>query len=106
MVPIEPEYRIADEKRPNLISSIIEYIRLPVGMKAFPHIRMFIQMSAVKTVQAMLITRKMRRNPVEDNPNIILMKFFHQEHQVLRCSITGSSCKVTTDLIAPGRIKG
>src|SRR5690606_13877632 len=42
MVPIQPKYGIADQKRTHLIATVVENIRAPIGMKSLPWILMLI----------------------------------------------------------------
>src|SRR5947207_1843490 len=56
---IEPVSRAADEKRFYLSSFVIENIAVPIRMKSFAHIGVFVSVSAIEHEQAMSIIRKM-----------------------------------------------
>jgi hypothetical protein len=66
---LQPENRIADEKRAHFIAAVIEHQRFPVGMITFAAIGMFKQIRTVKKAQTMRVVGKMRRHPIENYAN-------------------------------------
>jgi hypothetical protein len=64
MIFIETKKGTANEKFPDFVSSVVKNIGLPFGMKSLLRVGMLVEMSAVKIDKPMLITRKVRRNPV------------------------------------------
>src|SRR5579862_3333405 len=62
-------------------------------------------MRAVKVSQAMLVRREVRRHPIENHGDAPLMQVVHQEHEILRCSVTRGGSKVASSLISPGAVK-
>src|SRR5260370_36455139 len=62
-------------------------------------------MSAVKEAEPMRIRGKVRRNPVENHADAVLMQNVDQIHQVLRRAVAAGRGKVSCDLISPGTVK-
>ena len=58
MVFLEPEYSTTAEKRPHLITAVVEYVTVPVRMKPFPWVLMFIKVGSVKKNQAVKVIRE------------------------------------------------
>ena len=74
-------------------------------MLSFSRICVLIQTGSVKLCQSVCISWEMRRNPVKNNTDFMFVQIVYQICKVLRRSITGSRCKVSGYLIAPGTIK-
>src|SRR5678815_1574242 len=101
MVLSQPEQCAADEKTPDLITAIIEDVGFPVRMEALARVLMLIKMSAIEKAQSMAICRKMRRYPIEDDPNSMSVEFVDQIHEVLRSSVIARGSKIPGGLVPP-----
>src|SRR5580700_4245285 len=64
VVFVEPKHGTRHQKAAHLSASIVEDVRLPVGMKTLPRIRMFIQVRAIEIGEAMRVGREVRWHPV------------------------------------------
>src|SRR6185436_13026153 len=71
---VDPVERVRDEEIANFVAAIVEDQRAPVGMLTETRIFMLEQRSAVETTQSVVVLRKMRRYPIEQNPNPVLME--------------------------------
>src|SRR5438067_1880429 len=69
-------------------------------------IGMLEEIGAIEVGEAMLIVGKMRRHPVEDDTDALLVEMIDEKHQILRCAIACRRRKVTYGLIAPRAVKG
>src|ERR1041385_5990169 len=96
---VEPEAGAADEKRFYFSPFVIEHIAVPVGMKAFAHIGIFVGIGPVEHKQAMRIVREMRRHPVEYNANACFMKSIDEFHNTLRIAKAAGRRKITGSLV-------
>ncbi len=101
MIFIEPEKRVADKKAAHLVAAVIKNVAVPFRVIALARIGVLEEMGAVKVRQAMLVRRKMRRHPIENDADTVLMQRVDQKHQILRRAIVTRRRKVTGDLIAP-----
>ena len=101
----EPEQGIGYQEVLYFIFAVIEDFGSPFGMLSQTGIGMFKNALTVKFSQAMGISCKMRRYPVQNHADSGLVQFIDQVHKILRCSVTGSRCIVAGHLISPGTVK-
>src|SRR5262249_34594460 len=87
------------------IAPVIEYVSIPIRMESLTPVGMFVKMRAVEVSQPVAIRREVRRYPVENYPNSMLVKVIHHVHEVLRRSIARGWRKVTGGLISPRAIE-
>ena len=73
-------------------------------MVATPPIRMLEQMSTVKPMQAMCISWKVCRDPIKNDPNVMLMKIIDEEFEIIGRPISRSRSKKSRYLVTPRRI--
>ena len=104
MIFLHPEQCIGDQIVRYLGTTVIVDQGAPVRMTALSGILMLIKTGAVKCGQTVRIPWEMRRHPVKDHTDSRLMQFIHEEHKVLRCTVSGSRCIITDHLISPGSI--
>ena len=104
MIFLHPEQCIGDQIVRYLGTTVIVDQGAPVRMTALSGILMLIKTGAVKCGQTVRIPWEMRRHPVKDHADSRLMQFIHEEHKVLRCTVSGGRGIITNHLIAPGSI--
>ena len=68
-------------------------------------IQMLIQTGTVKAGKSVRITREMRRNPVKDHTDPLLMHIVHKIHKILRRAVSGSRRIIPGHLISPRAVK-
>ena len=105
MIMFNPEQCIRQKEVRNFRFFIIENLRSPIRMLALSRIWIFECRCSVKICQTMCIFREMRRYPVKNNTDIILMKVIHHICKIFRCSIACSWCIISGYLISPGTVK-
>ena len=104
MIFICPVKSIGNKEITNLILLIIENVSTPVRMLTSLRIRILIKSSSIKSSKTVSVFREMSRNPVNDHTDSFFMHIIYKSHEVLWRTITGCWCKITCDLITPGRI--
>src|SRR5690625_435684 len=101
MIFIEPKEGAADQKRADLVATVVENVAFPVRVKSLARIGMFEKVGAVKIGEAMFIAWKMGRNPVEDDADPVLVQVIDQVHEILRRSVATGRGKIAGSLVAP-----
>src|SRR5574341_1109586 len=102
MIHLKPEEGIAEQKTLHLMSLIIKNIAPPIRMQALAVISVLIEVCAIEEAQAVLVSGKVRRDPVEDHANAVLMQIINKIHKIRRRPIAPRGSKVAGDLVAPG----
>src|SRR5215831_7946552 len=74
-------------------------------MKSLSWIGVLVKIASIEERQAVIVTGKMRWNPVEDHANSVLMQVVDEEHEILRRAVATSGSKVSRRLISPGTVK-
>ena len=73
----------------------------PVRMKALPRVSVLEKVRAVKIRKAVLIRREMRRHPVENDTDIVLVENIDHRHKLRRPAESARRSKIPQSLIAP-----
>src|SRR5262249_24402160 len=73
MIDVQPKQRTAEQEALHLIASIVKHLGMPIRMNALARIRVLIEVRAVEEAQSMRVIGKVRRHPVEDHANTVLM---------------------------------
>ena len=102
---IQPEERAAQQEAADLVPAVIEDEAFPVGMITLLRVGVLEEMRAVEITQAVLVVGKMRRHPVEDDANPLLVQIIDQVHQILGRAVPARRREVTGRLIPPGAEK-
>src|SRR5262245_56623803 len=105
MIAVEPEHGTAEEEAPNLIAAVVEDQAAPIRVVPLLRRGMLVQVAPVEVAQPMLIVWEVRRDPVEDYADPLLLQVIDEEHEILRRSVPGGRREITGCLIAPGAVK-
>ena len=105
MIIFNPHECTADQEILNLILAVIEDLGSPIRMLSLARICIFVCRCSVKIHKSMCILREMRRYPVKNDTNLLLMALIDQVSKILRRSVTGGRCIITGYLIAPRSIE-
>src|SRR5690606_6520019 len=81
MESFQPEQRVADEKAAYLVAYVVEDIALPVGMKSFPGIGVFVKVGSIEVIQPMGVPGAVRGPPVGDDADAFLVEAIYQIHK-------------------------
>jgi hypothetical protein len=102
---IQPIQRIRDQEVANFVTSEVENQRAPVRMLSDARIPMLIQRGAVEQPQREIILGKVRRHPVDDHPDAVLVTIVHEVAKVVRVPVARRRSIVAGDLVAPRTAK-
>src|SRR6185312_624419 len=105
VVLIEPEESVPDQKTLHFTPAVIEHERIPIRLLSLARIGVLVEMRAVEITQARFILRKVRRNPVENDSNSMLVEVVDQEHEISGRPETAGWRKVSNGLVTPGAIE-
>src|SRR5438094_9052026 len=105
MIDVEPEQRARKQKTANLASAVIEDGALPIRMEALPRIGVFVKVGSVEVGQPVLVVGEMRRDPVQNDADIVLVQVVHQIHKILRSAIAARGSEVRGGLVPPRPIE-
>ena len=106
MVFVEPEQGIGDQKGTHLIAAVVEDKCAPVLLFAQLWIGMGVKVGAVKIVQSGAVFWKMRRDPVKNDADVVLVALINEIHEVFRRAEAAGRGVEPKQLIPPGAVKG
>ena len=75
-------------------------------MEALARIGVLVKMRAVEIGQSVFVGREVRRHPVEDDADAVLVQVVDQVHEVLRRAEARSGSEVAGGLVSPGAVEG
>ena len=101
MIFLKPVDRAAQQETAHFVTAVVENVTVPVRVVTLAGVGMLEQVRSVEVRQTMLVARKVRRNPVQNDANIMLMQVVNQILEVLRRSIAAGWRKVPGCLITP-----
>ncbi len=98
MQPVQP---VGHQEVANLVASVVEHQRPPVGVLAPAGVGVLVQRRAVQARECEPVTGEVRRHPVEDHPHVAAVQGVDHRPQVVRVSAAGSRRVVRGHLVAP-----
>ena len=101
----QPVQRVGDQKITHLVAAVIENQRAPVLMFAAAWIFVFVNRLAGEACERKIILRKMRRHPVENHAQIVLVAGIDKAAKRFRRAVARGRRVITGHLIAPRRIE-
>ena len=75
-------------------------------MLAAARIGVFIQRGAVETRQPVRVLGKVRRHPVEQYADAVLVTYVHEIAEIVRAAIAAGRREITGGLVTPGGVIG
>src|SRR6266540_3187884 len=102
VIAVEPEERAVEQEVRDLVASVVEDERAPVGMLALPRVGVLIEVGAIEVAEPVRIAREVRRHPVEDDPDAATVEMVHEGHELPRAAVATRGGEVADGLIAPG----
>jgi hypothetical protein len=105
VIAVEPEERVVEQEVRDLVASVVEDERAPVGMLPLPRVGVLVEVGAVEVDQPVRIAREVRRHPVEDHADAAPVKMIHEGHEVPWVSIPARGSKVADRLIPPRAVE-
>src|SRR5260370_41836577 len=101
MIFVQPEHGARHQEAAHFAAAIVKDERLPIGMKALARVGVLEQMSAVEESEAVAVGREVRRDPVENDRNVVLGEVVAEESETLRRAVTRRRREETRSLERP-----
>src|SRR4051812_48501243 len=83
------------------MAPIVEHQRAPIGVSTFAWVLMLIQRASVEVRERMVVARKVRRHPVDDDSDSFLVQMVDEKTQIIGMPVPRSGSVIPSDLIAP-----
>src|SRR5262249_26372490 len=106
MIDVQPEQAAAEQKALHFLPSIVKHTGVPIRLDSLAWVGVLIEVRAVKEAQPVRIVGKVRRHPIENHPNAMLVQGVNEVHKILRGAVATGWRKKTRDLVAPGAVEG
>jgi hypothetical protein len=106
VVLLQPEDRIADQEVADLVAPVVEDQAVPLRVEAQARVLVLVQVRAVEAREGMRVGREVRRHPVQEDADALLVQRVDEDHQVLRRAVARARCVVPGGLVAPGAVEG
>ena len=106
VVPVEPEQSVREQEVAHLGPAEVEDRGPPVLVPAEARIGVLVEVSAVEEAQAVLVHREVRRDPVQDHPDSLLVATVDEVHEVVGVAEATGRREVAGGLIPPGGVEG
>ena len=103
---VEPEHGARHQEAAHFGASVVEDVSLPVGMKSLARVGVLVEMRAVEVGEAVRVGREVRRHPIEDHADAVLVQVVDQVHEILRRAVARGGREVAGGLISPGAVEG
>ena len=87
-------------------AAVVEDVSLPVGMKSLARVGVLVEMRAVEVGEAVRVGREVRRHPVENDADAVLVQVVDQVHEILRRAVARGGREVSGGLVSPGTVEG
>src|SRR5262245_2330093 len=82
VIAVEPEERAVEQEVADLVASIVEDERAPVGMFTLPRVGVLVEVGAIEVDEAVWITWEVRRHPVQDDADASAVEMVHEGHEL------------------------
>ena len=103
---VQPEHGARHQEAAHFRAAVVEDHRLPVGMEALARVGVLEQMRAVEEGEAVAVGREVRRHPVENHGDAVLVQVVDQIHEILRRAVTRRGSEIARRLVSPGAVEG
>ena len=74
-------------------------------MESLARVGVFVEMRAVEVGQAVPVGREVRRHPVENHADAVLVQVVDQVHEILRRAVARRGSEVAGGLVSPGTVE-
>ena len=102
---VEPEHGARHQEAAHFGAAVVEDVRLPVGMEALARVGVLVEVRAVEVGEAVRVGREVRRHPVENDADAVLVQVVDQVHEILRRAVARGGREVAGGLISPGTVE-
>jgi hypothetical protein len=101
----EPVEGVRDQEISHFGSAVVEDQGSPIGMLAFAFVGVFVERRSIEATEREIVLRKVRRHPVDDDADPVLMAVVHEILEVVRGAVTRGGREVAGDLVTPRRVE-
>ena len=101
----KPEHRVGNEKTLHFVPAPVENARTPAFHLHFIFALVFVTGRTVEFEKPVFVFRKMRRHPVEDYADAVIMESVHQPHKSVRRAETRRNAEISRYLIPPATVE-
>ena len=101
VVLVEPEQRVGDEEVAHLVAAVVEDQRAPVRVRAAARVGVLVQRGAVEAGEREVVAREVRRHPVEDHAEPVLVQAVDELAEVVGRAEARRRGEVARHLVAP-----
>ncbi len=101
MVLAQPEQGVGDQEVADLVAAVVEHQRAPVGVLAAARVLVLVQRGAVEAREPELVAREVRRHPVEDHADAVLVHAVDELAEVVGRAVERRGREVAGHLVAP-----
>src|SRR6266478_22781 len=105
VIAVEPEEGAIEQEARDLMASVVEDERAPVGMLALPRVSVLVEVGAIEVDKTMRISREVCRDPVEDDADAATVEMVHEGHELPRAAIAARRGEVADRLITPRAVE-
>ena len=84
VVLAQPVQRVGDEEVAHLVAAVVEDQRAPVGVRAAARVGVLVERGAVEAGEREVVAREVRRHPVEDHAEPVLVQAVDERAEVVR----------------------
>ena len=102
MVLAQPEQRVGEQEVAHLVAAVVEDERAPVRVRAAARILVLVERGAVEPREREVVAREVRRHPVEDHAEPVLVQPVDELAQVVGRAVARRGREVAGHLVAPG----
>ena len=106
VIDVAPEGRAGEQKTAYFVPAEVKSMGSPFFVFPAQGIRILIEEVSVKFDEPESILGEMGRNPVQNDPDAVLMRLVDEIYEICRFTEPGSYGKIPGALITPGSIKG
>ena len=106
MIFFKPVNRVRDEERDYLGLAVVENSCAPRAMFALESVGILIAVCAVKFIKSAFVLGEVRRYPVENYADVVLMENINHLHEIPGRTKTRCGSKISDYLITPRAVKG
>ena len=101
VVLAQPEQGVGDEEVADLVAAVVEDQGAPVGVRAAARVLVLVQRGAVEAREREVVAREVRRDPVEDHAEALLVQPVDELAEVVRRAVARRRREVAAHLVAP-----
>src|SRR5262245_7265619 len=73
VISIQPKHRAAQEKAAHLMAAVVEGETIPISVNTLTRVGVLVKVGAVEIPKTPVVCREVRRNPVEDDGDSVLV---------------------------------